>query len=289
MSEQITHLAVADDARLLALHSPRVAGGIRDALAGHHDKMRLGAVIRNSERFAGPVIRTLRDRVANPGPRDGEKLAFCLGTLAHRAADRMMKPIFSSQTADGKYTRKDISISHDVFLFRRIYNAGGQAPYTPEALDPVLQPPAGANVDMATLEALFRILFQRTLLAAHTFIPDTDDAEGWLDRLFDRLQEMTIDIGHYHRILTQSDPELYRRAIEQVNFFNDKDPIVALAAELRAGETVSPEQFLRRTHLGDRNSLYARMLSASYGYIQTASEFWHGRASEELFFDAITR
>jgi len=49
------------------------------------------------------------------------------------------------------------------------------------------------------------------------------------------------------------------------------------------------EQFARRTHLGDRNSLYARMVSAGYGYFQTASEFWIGKCSEDLFFDAIRR
>ncbi|MGC9455654.1 MAG: hypothetical protein ACP5HU_12450 [Phycisphaerae bacterium] len=289
MSEQITHIAVADDARLLALNSPRIGGAVREALLNHQDKCRLGAVTRASEEFAGPVVEQLRARADEPRPRDAEKLAFCLGTMAHRSADRMYKPIFRSQSADGSCDRKDISIYHDVFVFRRIYAAGDKEPYRPDALSPTVELPEGAPVDAAELEGLFGVLFQRALLAAHTFKPDLTDPQGWLEKLFDRIQEFTIDIGRYHKALTEPDEDIYRRAITDVNFFDESDSILALLDELREGGEVTGEEFLRRCRLGDKDSLYARAVSGAYGYFQVTSEFWSGRCSAELFADAIRR
>jgi hypothetical protein len=289
MSEQITHLGVADDARLLALHSLRVGGAVRDALADHQDKVRLGAVTRASERFAGPMVEALRGRADAPGPQDAEKLAFCLGTMAHRSADRMFKPVFRSQSADGACMPKDISIYQDVFVFRRVYAGGGKDPYRGDALSPTVDLPEGAAVDAGELEALFRALFQRALLAAHTFKPDLNEPEAWLERLFERLQEFTIDIGRYHKALTEPDEDIYRRAVVDVNFYDASNPILALLEELRKGKSVAGEGFLRRCKLGDKDSLYARAVSAAYGYVQVSSEFWAGGCSAELFRDAITR
>lgn len=289
MSEQITHIAVADDARLLALNSPRIEGGVRDALLKHQDKCRLGAVTRASEEFAGPIVEQLRARVDNLQQRDAEKLAFCLGTMAHRSADRMYKPIFRSQSVDGGCEPKDISIYHDVFLFRRIYAAGDKEPYRPDALSPTVELPEGAPVDAAELESLFRVLFQRSLLAAHTFKPDLADPQGWLEKLFEQIQDFTIDVGRYHKALTEPDEDIYRRAITDVNFFDESDSILVLLDELREGGEVSDEEFLRRCRLGDKDSLYARAVSGAYGYFQVTSEFWSGRCSPELFRDVITR
>ncbi len=289
MSEQITHLAVADDARLLSLNSPRIHGAVRESLLNHQDKCRLGAVTRASELFAGPVIEELRGRADEPLPRDAEKLAFCLGTMAHRSADRIYKPIFRSQSADGGCEPKDISIYHDVFLFRRIYAAGDKEPYRGDALSPAVEVPDGTPVDAAEVEGLFRVLFQRALLAAHTFKPDLSDPHGWLDRLFERIQEFTIDIGRYHKALTEPDEGIYRRAIVDVNFFDESDSILALLDELRDGREIEGEELLSRCRLGDKDSLYARAVCGAYGYFQVTSEFWSGRCSAELFRDAITR
>ena len=289
MSEQITHFAVADDSRLLAPASPRICAALKAVLAAHHDKYRLGAITRGSEGFAGPLVRRLRERKDGPADGDAEKLAFCLGTMAHRAADRMMKPIFDSQSGPERLSPSDVSVYHDVFVFDRVYGRGAEDPYTPGALEPTAPFPAAAGLDAGAMEACFRVLLQRTLLGAHTFKPDADDPEGWLERLFERLQELYVDVRRYHQALTHPDPEIVKRAITDVNFYDDRDAILALLAELRAGADVDGETFLTRCRLGDHASLYARAVSMAYGYLHVAAEFWAGRAAEELFLDAIKR
>ncbi|KKL76421.1 hypothetical protein LCGC14_2045060 [marine sediment metagenome] len=289
MSEQITHLAVADDTRLLALASPRIPKAVKAVLRDHQDEMRLGAITRGSEGFAGPVVKRLRGRSDRPDHNDATKLAFCLGTMAHRAADRMMKPIFDSQGGDENRQPTSISIYHDVFIFDKVYGRGAKHPYTPDALDPQIRFPSAPDLDVGTVEAYFRVLLQRTLLAAHTFKPDSDDPEGWLDRLFGRLQELHVDLARYHQALTKPDPEIVRRAITDVNFYDDGNAILSLLADLRAEKQVTGEAFLQRCRLGDHDSLYARAVSMAYGYVQVAGEYWQGRTSEELFLDSIRR
>ncbi|MFW6061954.1 MAG: hypothetical protein ACOC93_04015, partial [Planctomycetota bacterium] len=182
-----------------------------------------------------------------------------------------------------------ISVYHDVFLFDRLYGRGSEQPYSPDALSPALPLPQAPDLDVETLEKYFQVLFQRTMLQAHTFIPDYNRPEAWLEELFKRLQEMVLDIRRYHRALTDPDEGIVRRAIVDCNFYSDDDRIIALLGDLRAGKPVTAEDFLQRCYLGDKDSLYARAVSMAYGYVQTASEYWQGQASEELFTDAVKR
>jgi hypothetical protein len=142
--------------------------------------------------------------------------------------------------------------------------------------------------DAATFEQYIDVLLQRMLLKAHTLKP-ADDADAWLDDLFTRLQEFKDDFSEWHRLLTEGDEELFRRAIEQVNFYNESDPLLDLLRDLRAGEAVSEESVESRFRLGDKNSVYARCVSQGCGYIQLAGEFWQGRMEPKAFADSITR
>jgi hypothetical protein len=289
MSEQITHLAVADDTRLVALASPRICEELKAALDRRQGAMRLGAVTRGGDRFAPPLIRTLRQRRQTPGPRDEPKLAFCLGVMTHRAADRLAKPLFTAQTADGACERIDIRVYQDVFLFNRLYGRGRREPYRPDALDAAPAMPPAAEADAPAFESYYRVLFQRALLSAHTLKPGEPDADGWLDRLFDALQEFRIDLERYRKALVEPDERLARRAISDVNFYNDEDPILVLLDELRAGRTPEEDEVARRCYVGDRASVYARMVAQAMGYVEVVSAFWTGRADYTLMHDTLRR
>jgi hypothetical protein len=290
MSEEIVHFAIADDSRLLVLASSRFCEAFKTVLADRIEKFRLGALTRRTEKFCGDMIHQLRDRCRGQAPqgRDADKLAFCLGTLTHRAADRQCKPLFAAQSYDGAYSNRQIRICQDVFIFDRIYGRGRRHPYRPDALDPVLPLPGGMDWDAATFEQYIDVLLQRMLLKAHTLKP-ADDAEAWLDDLFARLQEFKDDFSEWHRLLTEGDEELFHRAIEQVNFYNESDPLLDLLRDLRAGQSVSEDSVESRFRLGDKNSVYARCVSQGCGYIQLASEFWQGRMEPKAFADSITR
>ena len=289
MSEQITHLGIADDVRLLALASPRICESVKAFLRAHHDKLRLGAITRGSEGFAGSLVTAIRGRADCPQDGDDGKLAFCLGTMAHRAADRMMKPIFEAQAPDETVSPTSVSIYHDIFIFDRVYGRGAGEPYAPGALSPSAPFPEAPQLDLAAVEGYFRVLLQRTLLSAHTFKPDPGDPEAWLEKLFERLQDLHVDLGRYHQALTNPDEEIIRRAITDVNFYNEGDHVLTLLSELRNGAAIAGEEFLSRCRFGDHDSLYARAVAMAYGYFHITSDYWQDGASESLFLDAIRR
>jgi hypothetical protein len=290
MSEEIVHFAVADDMRRLVLASDRFCRAFQETLADREEKMRLGALTRGTEKFCGAMIESVRDRndAQSPPGRDADKLAFCLGTLAHRAADRLCKPLYDSQAFDGKYTRRQIKICQDVFTFDRVYGKGRRSPYRPDALNPILPLPGGMDWDAETFEQYVHTLLQRMLLKAHTLKP-ADDADAWMDELFSRLQEFKDDFGLWHKLLNEGDPELFQRSVEQVNFYNDADPILDLLGDLRAGQKPDRESIENRFRLGDKSSIYARCVSQACGYVQLAGEFWQGRMDRRAFMDSIRR
>ncbi len=138
-------------------------------------------------------------------------------------------------------------------------------------------------------EPIKRVLRERPLLSAHTLKPSEPDVDGWLDRLFEALQEFTVDLERYRRVLMEPDEALIRRAVTDVNFYDEEDPILVLLGELREGHTPSPEDLVRRSYVGDHASVYARMVGAAFGYVAMISAFWSARVDYALLHDMLRR
>ncbi len=96
MSENITHTAVVDDSLRLMQAAGTVCEAFNQAARDHLDMAHLGCMTRGGDRCNPGLLTTFRDRWADRTPDDllEPKLAFVLGWLCHRAADREMKPIF---------------------------------------------------------------------------------------------------------------------------------------------------------------------------------------------------
>ena len=209
MSENITHIAVCDDCLRLMLQMPDIRDNFKQAATDHLDIAQLGSVTRSTDSFNPGLLKRLRDDWDGRQPKDNFelKLAYSLGALCHRVADRTMKPVFAAAGAGDKQSPKDVSIYHDVFLFREIYKEGVEKPYSPEMFG--MKTP---------FEEHFRVLSQRALLSIHTFIPDRTDAEAWLDRLFSLRQKFYVEISRYAEAYYHPDPEKTKKYIVDVNF-----------------------------------------------------------------------
>lgn len=271
MSENITHTAVTDDCARIALHAPDLSPAFKLALGEHLDIARLGGITRSGDQFTVDLLAHFRDAWPQRGgeQRLQQKLAFVLGWLCHRAADRQMKPVFRATDPNCPRKPTDCSVYHDVFLFREVYAGGANDPYSPDFLD--LLPPE--------LEQLFHVLLQRALLAMHTFIPAGDDAEGWLDAVIERRQRFSVDIARYAEALARPDPDKVRRFITGVNFYDAGDPLIRLARSIQNGEPagVGLGEALSAAAGG---SQYARALRRGFLYLSTASGFFERRLSE---------
>jgi hypothetical protein len=265
MSENITHTAVCDDCLRLMSHNPDICDAFKQAAAKHLDIARLGSVTRSTDRFNPDLLKQLRDGWDNRQPKDNfePKLAYSLGALCHRAADRTMKPVFVQAAPEDTQSPKDVSIYHDVFLFREVYKEGVEKPYSP------------VMFGMKThFEEHFRLLFQRALLELHTFIPDLTDAEAWLEKLFAFRQKFYVDIARYAEAYYHPNPEETRRYITEVNFYDENDDLIQLARAIQVGDTIVEDAVRKAFETGRNESKYAQALLLGLRYLTATNRFF---------------
>jgi hypothetical protein len=276
MSENITHTAVTDDCARLALHSARICDAFKHCLREHLSVARLGGVTRAGDTYTADLLGKFREEWPDGAPEGmlPKKLAYVLGWLTHRAADRQMKPIWRSMP-DETASPTDCSVYHDVFVLRTVYAGGTKGPYSPQAVHEVPDPPAGAeDISVQEVENLLRAIWQRALVGLHTFKPDHSDAEGWIERLIEARQEWRVDITRYARAFADPDPDKVRRYIEEINFYDPDEPLIRLARSLQAGEadpSVDLDQALRPDAV---ESKYGLALRRGFGYLDAASSFF---------------
>jgi hypothetical protein len=281
MSENITHTAVTDDCARLAIDSATICAPFKEVLSRHLDIARLGGITRAGGKFVVPLLRRYREAWSGSEPDDvlAQKLAFVLGWLCHRAADLQMKPIF--RAVDGACVEEptDCSVYHDVFLFRTVYADGRGEPYAPGIL----------SLDTSALEDVLRSLWQRALLGMHTFIPDQQDVEGWLEQLFETRQRFYVDIERYAQAFANPDPDKTRRFIDEVNFYQERDDLIRLARSIQGG-TREPEIDLPAAlNAAVTQSQYAQALRRGYLYLEAASDYFEKRLDEAALADALER
>ena len=283
MSEKITHTAVMDDCFRLALASGKLCPAFVETMRGLWDFARLGSGTRAGDRHSVQLLTSFRERwpERRPEERLEPKLAFVLGWLCHRAADRQMKPVFRQAEPDRTQKPSECSVYHEAFLFREIFCRDPERLYTAATLETDLGAlPAAKILDTAAVREVFHTLMQQALIEIHTFSPDEDNIETWLDGLFGLQQDFYVDVERYAAAVAQPDPDKVRRFISEVNFYDREEPIILTARALQRGETLASEAVCAAIGAGAQ-SHYAQALKMGCGYVLAASDFFEGRLSAD--------
>jgi len=276
VSENITHTAVVDDCVRLLLASDEICPAFKLAAREHLDMAHLGCITRSGDRCNPVLLETFRARWDSRAPEDHlePKLAFVIGWLSHRAADRQMKPIFRRFHPQEMRTETptECSLYHDAFIFREVYAYGKEPPYHPAMFGPLFADLAEA-VDVDSLQALAQVLMRRAFIATHTFIPDVQDPETWLDNLFRLQQSFHVSLERYDDAINHPNPAKVQRYIVGDNFYDTDEPIIAAARRLQRGEAVTAAEVTGAIH-AEAKSHYGIALKLGSGYIQAASDFF---------------
>ncbi|GAB4458954.1 MAG: hypothetical protein OHK0029_20930 [Armatimonadaceae bacterium] len=276
MSENITHTALFDDGFRLMAASPEICDAFKTFNEDQRRFGRLGGITRHGDFSTVKLLTLYREKweARTPEDRLEAKLAFVLGWLTHRAADRQMKPVFREAEPNRDYSPSHCSIYHDAFVFHEIYAGGKTGPYHPAMFDSKLESlPISQVLDVPAVEEMFQTLMQRALLELHTFIPDDDNIDGWLDRLFKLRQKFSVDRERYAQAIAQPNPEWYQRFIVEMNFYDRDEPILRTARAIQHGESVAPEEVAAAV-AAPAKSHYAQALQMGYIYIRAASDFF---------------
>jgi hypothetical protein len=292
MSEHITHTVVQDDCVRIARHAPAICDAFKHCLTKHADIARMGAVTISGDKFTVKLLTEARERWAKRKPGDlvEEKLAFVLGWRCHLAADRQFKPIYRQLDPEhyanngGKVMDdgpSDVSIMHDVMVYREIYGSGTEDPFSPASMDFRLEShPAAQLVNVAHTESLLVAMWQRSLLGLHLFTAREESPEAWLKTCFERWEPFEVDIDQYAKAYHRTPPDHIRRFIVDNNFYNAADPIIALARSIQRGQIDRSINIDAAVKAAATQSQYAQALRRGYLYLIAANEYFEGRIDE---------
>lgn len=278
MSEHITHTAVMDDGARLAIHSPEICADFKAVLRDKMAICRYTAMTRSGDMFTVRLLRGLRDHwpKRRAGDLSEDKLAFVLGWRCHLAADRTFKPVYRQlqpeyylKGDDERGGASDVSVYHDVVVFREVYDSGRAEPFSGSALDFRLEThPCFRTLPVNALERLVLPLWQQELLRIQT---QKDTAH---------LQANRIDVMRYARAFHSPDPDKLRRYILEPNFYDPRDLLIALARSIQRGSPRKDIDLKQALAAAPRQSQYGQALERAYRYLHAASEYFLGRIDE---------
>lgn len=282
MSEHLVHTGICDDTiRLVTAAGTTLPPIFAEVLHESRDLARLGAITRHADKHAVGLLTAWRERPDDRAIRG--KLAFLLGWLSHRAADRQFKPVFRAANPGTTLSPKDCSVYQDCWLWRRRY--AGQDPDYGDGI--FLRLGSGREGEaVAGLRSLIRTLMQGSLIAIHTFIPDDDRPDEWLDRVCRLHQAFRVDLDRYVAAALHPDPALVARYIDGTGFYLPDDPLIALCERLQAGGAASPAD-VAAAAAATQHSHYAQALATAWRYLGAAGAFWERRCDGAQLADAL--
>ncbi len=273
MPESITRTCIAGDCARLALHSPTICRALKQCLSKNKDGVepeesqpptflemfRLAGAVRSDNHFCASKIREFRDKWPAHEASDllEDKLTFVLGLLCYSAADRLMYPVAAAVDSSRANDLTDCNVYRDAFLVREMF-----------AVD------RNAKLKTQQVQELLLSYWQRTLLLWHTFIPDTKDIEGWMERVFETHEQLHHNLSRYAEAICDPDAGKMRRFVRGPNFYDRRDPVIRLARSIRDGSAENTLDLQRAIRRAGSQSLYAQALRKGHLHLQASSDYF---------------
>lgn len=297
MSDLLTHWAVFEDLRRIAQVDPEIDPLLASILQEEREYARLGAISRGGSKFVPRILKAARqswDSADDPALLR-RKIAYALGGVTHFPTDHVLKPLMSELAqADWSSTHtmvqgrdaaedilknlttlQEISVYYDVHVFRQVYLAGQEEPFSRFLMvDPSLTAPGQA------LAQFINTLFQRALLSSHTLDPDFDDFDAWLENLIEKVQPLYLDVQLYAQVFDRPDPLKMERYQVESAFYLKTDPLIRVSHSLLRAEAVKPAELNAALAEGANQCGYARTLALGAHAMRGASAFWRGETPE---------
>ncbi|MFW6309174.1 MAG: hypothetical protein ACOC1S_04070 [bacterium] len=286
MSEHVVHTAVLEDCLNIMSVSGKLNETFLEIITKYREFAEMGSITKSGDKFTYKLLEKYRDQADEI--KENEKLktrlAFVFGWLAHRSADREMKPIWRGGDFDTSKSPSDCSLYHEAFIFNRYYTESDiyQRALVDDILDGFTNS-QGINRDLFI--KLVRSTLKRVLIEMHTFVPDHDDVEGWLDKLYSRKQKFKEDVIHrYTEAIINPDPEKVKLYIEETNFYNEEDKINKLAIKLREGDKVDIRE-VEEALEAESSSHYAITVQRACFYLIAANDYFEGKIDTDTLTD----
>ncbi|WKN44995.1 hypothetical protein [Tunicatimonas pelagia] len=291
MSEYITHIAVQEDTQRLALHADEICEAFKTCMRESPDAMRMGSASRGNSTFIIQNIHHFRDlwKERKPEDRLEDQLAYTLGWITHRAADRYFKPRYGIFDKNPENLHPvDIRIYHDVVMYDKVYGNGKNSPFSAGFAEENMQShPAANQINVTQAEAIFGPLYQADFLALQSF-DGVKSGKEFMNRMESQFATFTVDFKRLVNLVNNPVLEDMQQMIIAPNFYNDQDPIIKIARNIQLGESVEGMSMAEALNT-EGQSQYAQTLSKAFNWIAEASKYFEYQSDKDMegMYDAF--
>lgn len=283
MSENVTHVAVVEDCVMLMHASDEFSDRFKQLAKREEDFIKIASVTRSGDSFTSELLDKYAPlwREERMSKQEEARLAFVLGWLCHRAADRQMKPVFREVEPNRDYSPSNCSIYNDAFIYHRYYRNRADADYDDVVFEADMHSsPVSQRLDVQAAGEMWKSVMQGILLQQHSSVAESEDMESGVQTALKRRQRFQVNIHRYSDIFFHPKEEDEARYLEGTGFYDEKEPLLQVVSALRNGERAEPGS-LKEALKAEARSHYAQILEMGYSYLRTAHDFLYGGMSYE--------
>ena len=288
MSEHLVHVAVMEDCFNILLQTQRVCSDFKKVIDVHRGFGEAASTTMSGDSYTVMILEDLRNRWEGRTPDDmlESKLAFVLGWVRHRAADRQMKPVFRALNTheSKKIVKNECTLYDEAKVYTEYYLNREHDPYKNVMHLMLNGAQAYPQVDLEGMKNLFNGMLRSSFMRMHTMKPDlkytVTEIENWIDNIYTLLQHFDIRTDMIAQIIAKPDPEKYKRYIVDANFFNDHDPLIIVAKKLRFKNNYSESEVDVAIN-ASQSSDYANALKTALQYTIACNDFFIRKIEEK--------
>lgn len=110
--------------------------------------------------------------------------------------------------------------------------------------------------------SLMKTIHRRLFIEIHTFEPDAENVEDWMDRVMRWNDDREHLIESYARVFARPEAAKVRRFLEEPRFYDAADGLLPLLSRARKGESVASDAIHRAITEASPQSVYGRAVRA---------------------------
>lgn len=293
MSEYIVHVAIMQDCFNIMLQSSLFHPLLKEIVMQQRDFGEAASTTMSGDHYTWRILEDLRSRWATRTAEEHlePKLAFVLGWVSHRAADRQMKPVFRA-TVD-PLTRATIgnecTLYNEAEIYKNYYMNHPDDPYK-DVYDILLNRPYDQCFHVEATKKLFNGMLKMAFMRMHTMKPsltyDVDGIEAWIDNIYTLLQQFKINMELEAQIIAAPDPVKYQKYIVDTCFFSKDDSLIDIAIRLRNNQHIDTKQ-IDAALTAPQKSDYAIALQTALRYTRACNDYLFSNMTTEALRDAL--
>jgi hypothetical protein len=283
MSEHIVHTGILEDSIAIMPYLKEIPEDFLQAAQRHIGFARLGCITVSGDTYSFRLLEEYKPLWKKRDDLLEAKLAFVLGWVSHRACDREMKPIWHTVEISGRgsdanpaVSPTECSVYHEGTLYNLYYS---EDPAFHLAIFPsLLADWTGAElVNLPLMAEFVESSYAMNMMNIQTILPPSLEQQSSDQRFIEdvclQAQKFYVDISRYARASSRAVPDLKKSYVIDINWYDEKDLIVALVSRLRRGEKLAGPE-VKESMDSPASSHYGRALQLSLRYIISAAAYF---------------